>query len=76
MILYYNIYEMDEKNMILFILFKFEIYMVINLICIYEINMVFFNLFCFMFYNINVFKMFKLVKSEIVFLKLEIGNCC
>lgn len=41
MILYYNIYEMDEKNMILFILFKFEIYMVINLICRYEINMVF-----------------------------------
>lgn len=59
MILYYNIYEMDEKNMILFILFKFEIYMVINLICRYEINMV-----------------FKLVKSEIVFLKLEMGNCC
>lgn len=50
--------------------------MVINLICRYEINMVFFNLFCFMFYNINVFKMFKLVKSEIVFLKLEMGNCC
>lgn len=67
MILYYNIYEMDEKNMILFILFKFEIYMVINLICRYEINMVFLNLFCFMFYKINLFKMFKLVKSEIVF---------
>lgn len=32
---------MDEKNMILFILFKFEIHMVINLTRRHEINMAF-----------------------------------
>lgn len=65
---------MDEKNMILFILFKFEIHMAIHLTRRHEINMAFLNLFRFTFHNINAFKTFKSVKSEIALLKLEMGN--
>lgn len=65
---------MDEKNMILFILFKFEIHKVNNLTRKHEINMAFLNLFRFTFHNINAFKTFKSVKSEIALLKLEMGN--
>lgn len=48
--------------------------MVINLTRRHETNMAFLNLFRFTFHNINAFKTFKSVKSEIALQKLAMGN--